>query len=211
MALCSRVRSTLIYPFAINLDTGSQQQVLMPYVIWVAACSDWQTVLSAIKDGNIECGSLPRVLLPYMTSRCWIAWDMAERIPQVINKDTMLLYWQLQVLAKTPKREHQAFFPFFIFCSWFCLVGWHIRYGSQLSSSPFSSLLVLTSRLPVDSRVSDPALVSFFITFQMIAWIGLSIVLMTAWFSPNIQRLSTWYSFCVSWILYGISYSIVWV
>jgi len=61
----------------------------------------------------------------------------------------------------------------------------------------------------IDSQVSDPALVRFFITFQMFSWIGLSIVLMTVWLSPNIRRHPTWHNFCFSWLLYGLSYSIV--
>ncbi|TFK41759.1 hypothetical protein BDQ12DRAFT_720573 [Crucibulum laeve] len=56
---------------------------------------------------------------------------------------------------------------------------------------------------------SYDAAVHAFIAMQLIGVGGLTIITLTAAFSRSVKRLSTWYSFCASWIISGISYSLL--
>ncbi|OBZ66316.1 hypothetical protein A0H81_13851 [Grifola frondosa] len=48
-----------------------------------------------------------------------------------------------------------------------------------------------------------------FLTFQFLGGAGLLAVLLTAIFDPKIYRHFTWLNFCITWIIYSISYTLL--
>jgi hypothetical protein len=56
---------------------------------------------------------------------------------------------------------------------------------------------------------SNSMLVTGFIVLHTFGWIGCTILLLTVVFSRKIQRHATWINLCLSWILFGLSFSLL--
>jgi len=61
----------------------------------------------------------------------------------------------------------------------------------------------------VSTSGHNSTLITAFITLQMFGWMGSSIVLLCVVCSRKIQRHATWINLCVTWILSGVSYSLL--
>jgi hypothetical protein len=57
----------------------------------------------------------------------------------------------------------------------------------------------------------NPALITGFVTVEMLGWIGCFILLLTVVLSRKIQRHATWINLCLAWILSGISFSLLFI
>jgi len=58
-------------------------------------------------------------------------------------------------------------------------------------------------------RISDPTAVNVFVVFQIVTWVGHAGMLITALVGSNVRRHITWYNFTASWIISGLSYSLL--
>jgi len=71
---------------------------------------------------------------------------------------------------------------------------------------PQSTILSLRD---VEPDAPNPSLVRTFVVVQLLGGVGISIILLTALISHRVRRHSTWISFCVSWIIYVLSYTLL--
>jgi len=60
-------------------------------------------------------------------------------------------------------------------------------------------------------NVRSSALITGFITVEMLGWIGCLILLLTVVLSRKIQRHATWINLCLAWSLSGISFSLLFI
>ncbi|KAF9445361.1 hypothetical protein P691DRAFT_735097 [Macrolepiota fuliginosa MF-IS2] len=61
----------------------------------------------------------------------------------------------------------------------------------------------------MDQVQGNPALVNIFIALQITGTLGFFLILLTAFLSPQVFRHPTWFSFCLSWIVWGVSFSLL--
>lgn len=68
----------------------------------------------------------------------------------------------------------------------------------------------MNARLAARSNL-DPSTRVFraFIGLELAGAAGFTLILFTALLAPKVKRYPTWYSFCISWVLSGISYSLL--
>ncbi|KAF8157154.1 hypothetical protein B0H34DRAFT_489351 [Crassisporium funariophilum] len=59
------------------------------------------------------------------------------------------------------------------------------------------------------SYLYDIALVDTFVTLQIAGAVGFALIVLSASISSNAKRHPVWFSFCISWIVFGLSYSLL--
>ena len=96
-----------------------------------------------------------------------------------------------------------------------------LRLGNLLSQQAvstddgqFSNYILrirILNDLQVDVGTSNLPLIHAFISLQLFGLIGITIMLVTALFFSGVSRNSTWFSFMFSWIIYTLSYTLLFI
>ena len=98
------------------------------------------------------------------------------------------LHWHRDVAGWSPSASH---------LQWWSVLWLHITYQHT------------QQRPAADVESSSLPLTYVFVSLQLFGLTGTTIMLVTAMFSSGVPRHSTWFSFMLSWIIYTLSYNLL--